>query len=103
MRNWFEKNHVESFTVALWVKQDSGNDGPVGFVNNGDCVDDATFSVFGDASGGAVGMLDTDDSPATQTASAPVCTALLSTKSTLCVSTITIFVSSYVLCEMCSY
>jgi len=76
MRNWFEENNVESFTVALWVNSDPSNSGKVGFVNNGDCIDDATFSVFGDASGGAVGMLDTDDSPATQTASAPVCTAL---------------------------
>ena len=79
MRNWFEENKVETFTVALWVNSDPSNSGKVGFVNNGDCIDDATFSVYGDASGGAVGMVDTDTSlAAVETAPAPVCTALLS-------------------------
>ena len=104
MRNWFEENHVMSFTVTLWVKRDSSHGGRVGFVNNGDCIDDATFSVYGDASGGAVGMLDTDNSlTAVETASAPVCAAVLSIKSILCVSPFTIFVYRYVVCEMCNY
>ncbi|KAI0235884.1 hypothetical protein LSAT2_013571 [Lamellibrachia satsuma] len=47
MRNWFKDQCTTKFTVMLWFKRDPGNHGKVGLVHNGDCIDDATFLIYG--------------------------------------------------------
>ena len=75
MRNWFKDQHIRGFTVSLWVKRDGDNGGRVGFVNNGDCIDDTTFGIYGNEVGSdqvASGVLDTYNNPLTQTGTSVV-------------------------------
>ena len=70
MREWFKDQHIEGFTVSLWVKRDSDNNGRVGFVNNGDCVSETTFGIYGDEESNqqvAVAVLDTANNQLDQT------------------------------------
>ncbi|KAI0233151.1 hypothetical protein LSAT2_016591 [Lamellibrachia satsuma] len=53
MRNWFKDKHVTGLTVALWFRQNSATDGLVGLVDNGDCIEDATFLIHARQSGQA--------------------------------------------------
>ena len=53
MRNWFKDKHVTGMTVALWFRQNSATDGLVGLVDNGDCIEDATFLIHARQSGQA--------------------------------------------------
>ena len=47
MRNWFKDQCTTKFTVMLWFKRDPGNHDKVGLVHNGDCIDEATFLIYG--------------------------------------------------------
>ena len=62
MRNWFSDSHVSEMTVALWFKQDSASDQLVGLVDNGDCIDQATFGIHA-MSGDLFAGFNTDTSP----------------------------------------
>ena len=62
MRNWFSAGQVNEMTVALWFKQDSASDHLVGLVANGDCVEQATFSIHA-MSGDMIVGIDTDTWP----------------------------------------
>ena len=70
MRNWFKDQQIMGFTVSLWVKRDTDNDGRVGLVNNGDCVNDTTFGIYGNENPSeqiVIGVLDTVNNPLAQT------------------------------------
>ena len=62
MRNWFSDSHVSEMTVALWFKQNSASDQLVGLVDNGDCVEQATFGIHA-MSGDLFVGIDTDTWP----------------------------------------
>ena len=47
MRNYFKDNNKTKWTITLWVKRDADNGGTVGLVDNGDCIDNATFLIYG--------------------------------------------------------
>ena len=62
MRHWFSAGKVSEMTVALWFKQDSSSDQLIGLVDNGDCVEQATFSIHA-MSGDIIVGIDTDTWP----------------------------------------
>ena len=66
MRNWFKDQDTRRWTWSVYVKRLSGSSSLVGIVDNGDCVDDATFLIRGDESAGSPSAFSgarTSDSP----------------------------------------
>ena len=55
MRNWLQDQNQQAWTVSAWVKREAGSYDLVGIVDNGDCVDSASFLLYG--------KLDINDDP----------------------------------------
>ena len=47
MRNWLQDQNQQAWTVTAWVKRMAGPFNLVGIVDNGDCIDSASFLLHG--------------------------------------------------------